>query len=430
MGLRLSRRATRGLLFIASGIFLFLAYFSIRAACAAYAIGLNSREGYEKAVHLEPGDARNWYLLGRFYQYDFDQADPNAALHAFLISRSLDPLSAETLLELATNYDEAGKNADTRAAYLEAKRVYPLSAEVSWRYGNFLLRQNEIAPAFSEIRRAVELEPKHGAEAFSRCYRVVPDVKEILDNVIPPNLESYLWIISDVTNDGQLDIAIVVWSRAYALPGTIKVADILSLTNALVQSNRAEDAAQLWRQATAKLSPPVPPDPPGSILWDGGFESGFSGGALGWHFGPEMNGVQITLDQKEKHSGNQSLRLMFTGRSNIYFSDICHWVPVKPGRSYQLSAWIRTKALTTEQGVGFTLFSYVQDNWTRVRTSEVHGDQPWTNVTLAWTAPLGPPFARVCATRYQSEMANGDIEGVAWLDDVSLIPMSAEHNDR
>src|SRR5438128_10449504 len=166
MTLTLSTRTSRALLLVSLGVFVFLLYFSLRAALAAYAVDLNSRSGYERAVRLEPGNARYWYLLGHYYQYDFDQPDPNAALRSFLVARSLDPLSADTLLELATNYDEAGKVPEARAAYLEAKRVYPLSAEVLWRYGNFLLRQNEIDSAFTEIRRAVELDPKRGAEAL------------------------------------------------------------------------------------------------------------------------------------------------------------------------------------------------------------------------------------------------------------------------
>src|SRR5690242_18729151 len=139
MTVTLSIRAARGLLLFALAAFCALAYFSIRNARAAHAIGLNTRDGYERAVRLEPGDARNWYLLGRSYQYDFEQPDPQAALHAFLVSRSLDPLSVEPLLDLAANYEEAGKPSDAQGSYLEAERIYPLSAEVHWTYGNFLL---------------------------------------------------------------------------------------------------------------------------------------------------------------------------------------------------------------------------------------------------------------------------------------------------
>ncbi len=430
MTFALSTAARRGLLLVSAGVFIFLAYFSTRAARAAHAVGLNSRSGYEQAARLEPGNARYWYLLGRFYQYDFDQPDSAAALRAFLASRSLDPLSADTLLDLATNYDEAGKISDARAAYLEAKRVYPLSAEVLWRYGNFLLRQNEIPQAFAEIRRAIELDPKRGAEAFSRCRRVVSDPNEVLDKAIPPIFESYLDILFDLARENQLDLALQVWHRANSLPGTVRPQEIAVVASAFVQNDRGEDAALFWRQASQKLPNPIPLDSSGSVLWDGGFESGFSYGGMGWQFEPQIQSVQIALDKQEKHSGEQSLRLMFTGRTNISFSGVCHWVPVASGGAYQFSAWVKTKSLTTEQGVRFSLFSYANGKGSAVYTTELHGDQPWTNVTLPWTAPLGSPFVRVCVARSPSELADGDIQGTAWIDDVSLTPLVPEHQAR
>lgn len=431
MTLTLSTRARRSLLLVSVAVLIFLAYFSVREALAAHAVQLNSRSGYEKAVRLEPGNARYWYLLGRFYQNDFDQPDPNAALHAFLVSRSLDPLSADTLLDLATNYDDAGKAPEARAAYLEAKRVYPLSAEVLWRYGNFLLRQNEIDSAFSEIRRAVELDPKRGAEAFSRCRRVVADPNEVLDKAIPPIFESYMEILFDLAKENQPGLILEAWSRANALPGLVRPQEIAVVADSLVQNDRGEDAALFWQQAAQKLPNPIPPDASGSVLWDGGFESGYSYGGLGWQFEPQIQSVQVALDKQEKHSGEQSLRLMFTGRTNISFTGVCHWVPVVPGRAYQFSGWVKTKSLTTEQGVRFSLFSFVNGKGSAVYSAELHGDQPWTNITLPWTAPpLGSRFVRACVVRSPSELADGDIQGTAWIDDVSLIPIIPERKAR
>ena len=102
MILKVSIRGTRALLLLSFAVVLFLPYYSIRSARAAHAVGLNTRKGYERAVRIEPNDPQNWYLLGRFYLYDFDQPDRDAALRALLVSRKLDPLSADTLLELAT----------------------------------------------------------------------------------------------------------------------------------------------------------------------------------------------------------------------------------------------------------------------------------------------------------------------------------------
>ncbi|MBS1839682.1 MAG: carbohydrate binding domain-containing protein [Acidobacteria bacterium] len=425
MILRLSLRAQRGLLLAAFAALCFLSYFSIRVARAAHAAGLNTRAGYEHAVRLEPSDPRNWYLLGRFYQYDFEQSDPNAALNALLVARSLDPLSADTLLDLAANYDEAGKTAEARASYLEAKRVYPLSSEVLWRYGNFLLRNNEIDAAFPEIRKAVELDPKRGPEAFSRCHRVVPDVNEILDRVIPRNFQIYVYILLDSTSSAQFDLALQVWQRAKILPGTVNLTELTPLANALVQSNRMEEAVRFWQEAAAKIAVPIPPDAPGSILWDGGFESGFFGGGLSWHFPPNENGVQIKPDQREKHSGAQSLQIAFSGRSNVYFAELCHWAPIDSGKTYRLSAWVKTKALTTDEGIRFGIFSRVAGRAETILTNDVHGDQPWTNLALTWTAPVSDSPTQVCAVRSQSALQDGDIAGIAWIDDVTLTPVAA-----
>ncbi|HJZ62783.1 MAG TPA: tetratricopeptide repeat protein [Candidatus Acidoferrum sp.] len=419
MILKVSIRGTRALLLLSLAATFFLSYYSIRTARAAHAVGLNTRVGYEQAVRLEPNDPQNWYLLGRFYFYDFDQPDPDAALRALLISRKLDPLSADTLLELATTYDDAGKVPEARAAFNDAKRVYPLSAEVRWRFGNFLLRQNEIPEAFAEIRKAVELDPKRGAEAFSRCSRVVSDPDEILDKAIPPVFESYPQILFDLAAEGKVDTALKVWSRAKELPGTIRIEEVSPLANMLVQAGRGKDAQTFWLQAMQKLPAPIPPDAAGSAIWDGGFESYFRPGGLGWLYEPQMQGVRIELDKQEKHSGAQSLRMMFLGRTNVSFAGVCHAVAVVPRTRYEFSAWVKTKVLTTEQGVRFKL----ESKGGVAVTQEVHGDQPWTNITMPWIAP-DSEIAKVCVARYPSELADGDIQGTAWIDDVSLIPIA------
>ncbi len=431
MILRITIPMARVLLLFALFAAIFLGYFSIRNARATRAVELGTLAGYEQAVRLEPGSAYNWLQLGRFYQNDFEQADPVAARRALLVAQQLNPLSSEVLLELAANYDEAGKTDDAWLAFQKAKRVYPFSADVLWSYGNFLLRQREIPAAFLEIHSALQLDPKRSAEAFSRCHRFVSSDSEILDKVIPQNLDAYLDIIRDLTNASQLDDALMVWSRAKALPDALNLLDVTMLENALLQSNRTSDALRLWQEATAKMKSPPPPDSAGSVLWDGGFESGFRSGGLGWFFESGRKGVQVSFDTKEKHSGEQSLRLVFTGRSNLQYSDVCHRVPVEPGKAYQFSAWIQAKSLTSDEGLRFALYSYSEGKPLAALTSEVHGDAPWTKVQLLWKAGQDTNQMDVCAARSQSGSSNGEIAGAAWIDDVTLTPVAdAEHSNR
>ena len=170
MVFRLSSSVARVFLVVAAFLLAAaLSYSSIRNARAAHNAGLQTLHGYEKAVQLESGNPLNWYLLGHYWLFNLEEPDPRRAISAYRTSLSLDPRSANTWMDLASAYESQGDLQDARDAFLQATRVYPLSAEVSWRYGNFLLRQGDLPQAFSEIRHAVEVDPQRAAEAFSRA---------------------------------------------------------------------------------------------------------------------------------------------------------------------------------------------------------------------------------------------------------------------
>ena len=135
--------------------------------------------------------------------------------------------------------------------------------------------------------------------------------------------------------------------------------------------------------------------------------------------------MQTSLDTKEKHSGQRSLRLIFDGRRNVNFTDVCHIAFVEPGGSYRFSAWVHTQALTTEQGVRFRLEWTENAHGAAVETSDVHGTQPWTEVSIPWTASGDDARrVRVCVSRKPGDDSGSRIHGTAWIDDVALVPAS------
>src|ERR1700693_6145047 len=180
----LSSAAARGALVgVALAIAAYLSYFSEQNARATYYAETQTLHEYERATQIEPDNARNWYLLGRYLQYSFEDANPQRAISSYRKSLEIDPHATSTWLELAATYESESNDVAARNAFINAKKTYPLSAEVSWRYGNFLLRQGELEPAFAEIRRSVEADPGRAAEAVSRSLRVEADAEEILDRV-------------------------------------------------------------------------------------------------------------------------------------------------------------------------------------------------------------------------------------------------------
>src|SRR5205814_10014679 len=60
-----------------------------------------------RAVHLEPAKPQNWYLLGRYWQYNLEDPDAARAIHSYLFALSLNPGSSDTWLDLATVYERS-----------------------------------------------------------------------------------------------------------------------------------------------------------------------------------------------------------------------------------------------------------------------------------------------------------------------------------
>ena len=262
-------------------------------------------------MKLEPGNPLNWFLLGRYWQYNLEEPDSARAIQAYRTALSLDPRSTNTWLDLATVYELENDTAAARDAFLQAKRVYPLSAEVSWRYGNFLLREGEFPQAFAEIRHSVNVDPHRAAEAFSRCWRITPNIQVILDEVLPASGPVYLDAIRELMADAQLGPALAVWSRLVSIHPRLQLSEITSFVDMLLYARRPEDARRVWLEAASLSDTPATGDPSDSVLWDGGFESGVFGGGLSWSFPSSPSGVQVGIDSKEKHSGGRSLRVGF-----------------------------------------------------------------------------------------------------------------------
>src|ERR1700720_388548 len=226
----LSSAAARGALVgVALTVAAYLAYFSVRTARANYYTDAQTLHGYERATQLDPDNARNWYLLGRYLQYSFEDSNPQRAISSYRKSLEIDPLATSTWLELAATYESEGNDVAARNAFLNAKKTYPLSAEVSWRYGNFLLRQGELEAAFAEIRRSVEADPGRAPEAFSRCLRVEPDANVILDRVLPAKSAIYMAVMADLAQDSQIDNGLKVWSRIVTMHPRIPLHDAFQI---------------------------------------------------------------------------------------------------------------------------------------------------------------------------------------------------------
>src|SRR5437660_745467 len=180
MILRLSDSLSRGLLVIGSLILaLWVSFFGVRSGIAGIAADGKSLSELQWAVRLEPRNPDYWYRLGHFQQFNLEQPDVVAAVESYQKAVALDPGYTQAWLDLGTAHEIDGNTAAAQEAYLRAKKTYPASADVAWRYGNFLLRQGTLPAAFAELRLALQADPRRAGAVFSRVYRADPDIDAI-----------------------------------------------------------------------------------------------------------------------------------------------------------------------------------------------------------------------------------------------------------
>jgi tetratricopeptide repeat protein len=398
-----------------------LSFFGIRAALAAHYGSLNTRAGFETAVRLEPNDPSMWYFLGRYWQYDPVEADTGRAIRAYRTSLGLDPLSADTWLDLASAYETEGEIDAARKAFLEAKNLYPVSSEVLWSYGNFLLRQNELESAFAEFHRAIEESPQLGAEAVRICRHVEPDFNQILYRVLPPKAEAYLSAVGELTNEADTTDALEVWSKLFDLHPKLHSREVIPFVDGLLRGQQTSDAARVWGQAVTLMDLPKMHDPAGSLIWDGGFETDVADGGLAWRFEQRQSPV-LSYDHNVMHSGLRALRLDFDQKNISGFVDVCQLVVVEPKTTYEFTAWLRTKDMAEEGGIFFRIAMPGPRAGPVFETTKLFGTNEWTKISMPWTSPDESRLAQVCLARSR---AYDQHHGTTWVDDVSLLKLAS-----
>lgn len=410
-----------------SGIWLaaaILTLFSVKIVVADYYAAKETPAGLARAINLEPGNARNPYLLAHYWHYNLERQDLGLAMAYYHRAAILDPRSAKIWMDLGAAYEEGGNLSQAREAFVAALKAYPISADVAWRYGNFLLRQGEFQDAFANIRRAVAADPKIAPAAISTCWRAHPEIEVILDSALPPSHSVYMDAIRFLTEARADDAAVAVWKRLIGLKAKLELADAFPLISELVQQDRIADAKRVWQEAISRSNMSQPRESQGSVMWDGGFESALIDGGFGWRK-TDAPGVRFDFDQEIKHSGARSLRITFDGRENLDFNNLFQYVPVDPQTTYKFSAYFRSEGITTYNGLRFLVYDMRNPTLWRM-TEQVTGTQPWTRFDLSFTAGPSTHLLSVALRRVPSAKLDNKLAGTVWIDDVTLTALPAE----
>jgi len=382
-------------------------------------------EVWTRAARLEPSNAANWHRLGLYAQWDLEHGDLRAAVRHYQQALRTNPRSDAYWMDLASAYETLGEIAQAREAFQKARLNYPISSEVAWRYGNFVLRQGDTSEAFAEFRRALTSDPPLTASAVSVAWRATRDISRIVTEVLPVRSRHYGIALDYFLSQQEFEAALTVLHRLLQVGPHPQWPQTLPLVDGLIAQDRVEDAQRVWRQALAAAGWPQPESGDASLICDGGFERGLANGGFGWRQTP-VAGASFGFDTVVSHSGARSLRITFAGSTNLDFQHLVQYVAVQPRQSYRFTAYVRTEAISTDSGIRFFIYDVRRPAVLEILSEGMAGSQPWSAVEAEFTTGPQTRLVAVVLRRIPSKKFDNKLAGTAWVDDVALAPVTGE----
>jgi Tetratricopeptide repeat len=411
--------------FIAIVAALWFCYAGSKHALASHYAASSNPENWMRATRIEPGNPEIWYRLARFRQLDFDNADVPLAISYYRRAIQLNPRSPYYKLDLASALETAGNNDEADSNFRAAQAGYPISAEVSWKYGNFLLRHDRMPEAYAEIHRAVLVDPKLIPLAVSRVWHSEPNVHLLLDQVLPDTAEAYSEALAFLSNEQNPTAAVEVWNRLIVKDPHTDWKRAFLLTDMLVAQEKFEEAGTVWRQAIGRDIGSASGYTGNSLIYDGGFEKDIAGGGFGWRQS-DVAGADFDFDTDQKHSGSRSARLIFDGTKNLSYEGLFQFVLVSPGTHYRFQGFLRTDQISTENGMRFEIVDPKHQQDLDLVTQNETGTAPWTLEQTDFTTGSQTHLLLIRLARRPSARLDNKLRGTVWIDDVSLVPVGSQ----
>jgi tetratricopeptide (TPR) repeat protein len=381
-----------------------------------------------RAANLEPTDADYWDRLGLYGKWNFEHRDLRQFIVYYQRATEANPRSDTYWMDLADAYEAVGQTERALEAFKRAQSAHPISSDVAWRYGNFLLRRQNYSEAFAEIRRALVTDPDLTVEAVAECSKASNDLARILTEVLPNQNGYYSMALDYFLIQHQTDAALTVWHQLLGLKQTTNMAQAVPLINELIREERVEDALGVWRQALGATSWPKDESGSSSLVFNGGFEHDLLNGAFDWREDP-VSGAAFSADSDVVHAGGRALRITFDGSANLDFQNLWQFSPVEPRHRYHFTAYLRLEGISTDSGIRFAIYDAFHPAALQILSPDLVGSHPWSLVEADLVTGPETHLVTITLRRVPTFKFDNKLRGTVWVDDVSLVPVSGDRKE-
>ena len=384
---------------------------STRAFIASHLANTDDASRLRLAVRFAPDNAEYLYRLGKHFA--FVENDSDGALQYYKSAVDLNPHNARYWLDLAGAYQVKGDTAAQRQALENAVHANPTNPDVAWEAGNFFLVQGENDPAFRQFRVVLENQPNMALLALRLCWRVSPDVDALLSTVVPPSTEPNIAFLQLLMSQKDPQGAAKVWRRLIDLHQPFETRYLFQYLKFLITERQVDQARIAWQQGAPLLGLSAYL-PSSNLIVNGQFSQDVLNGGFDWNYQLQQ-GVTLTLDPTQFHSGQRSLSIAFDG-AGIRDAGFYQVIPVQPDIEYEFGMFYKSGEIQGAGGPVVTIRD-VYSGQSFFTSEELKNSEVWKPVGGSFTTG---PDTHLLMVRVERIPPGDVIRGRLWVDDFDL----------
>ena len=354
---------------------------------------------YERAIRYDPDNADYRFLLAQIYNYSTQYLDIERAKEQYLAATRLNPNRSSHWLELSKLYEQEAEADLARSAMEKALETDPNYAQTHWSAANLYFRLGDVGAADFETRRAVDLDVSYLTQVLDLVWRAYGDPEVIVPTHVPNTKDANLLAMNYFIGQGSEIGAELSWERLRTY--NTQPQERFGYVNYLVNRGQPHEAYAVFGHGMDEDRI--------AGVFNGGFEQTPMNGGFDWQISSTLN-EEARRVTTESRDGVGSLRIEFSGESNVNYQRVSHRLPVVPGQSYELSFSMRTDGISTDEGV------YVEIEGQR--SEAPLGTTYWDEFTIGFTASSDMTAIRV--RRNPSEKLDNRLNGTVWLYEFEL----------
>ncbi|MFB3887524.1 MAG: carbohydrate binding domain-containing protein [Thermodesulfobacteriota bacterium] len=375
-----------------------------------------SKETLLKAIRLNSSNPDPFYRLGMLSQWDFSRIDLKESAEYLRKAIERNPLEQQYYLNLAKILNRMGEKEASERTLEKAIWVFPAGYQGRWVTGNLLLQQGAVEKSLPHFSYILTHYPGQSSLVYDVLFKAINDTDILFEKVVPKDTSSIKQYLAHLYEIRDKESAKKVWERKASYGIKNERHEALRHIEFLIGQGDLQDAFRVWKERLKEEGLSSPSD--GNLIVNGGFEKKeILGGGFDWKMG-KVSGAEISLDHSAAFEGKSSLKVFFNGKVNVDFNHVSQFVALKPNSDYVLKAHMRTKEVTTKNGLKIEI-SGVGPSF-REASESLTSDNGWKELTVFFHTPAQSQGAVVRLRREKSGKFDRFISGTVWLDSVSL----------